>query len=84
MGKKNVHHHLDNGRPFQMARISCRRNYCYELILLHIKTLSKTCKNKEIDNENVTKAKATRGNVYTIHATHIHSNKYIEHVKQQR
>ena len=34
---------------------------------------------KEIDNENVMKANATRDNAYTIHATQIHSNKYIEH-----
>ena len=27
---------------------------------------------KEIANENTTKAKATRGNVYTIHTTQIH------------
>ena len=27
---------------------------------------------KEIDNENATKAKAPRGNVYTIHTTQIH------------
>ena len=30
---------------------------------------------KETDNENVTKAKATSCNVYTIH-----TNKYIEHI----
>ena len=29
---------------------------------------------KEVDNEKVTKANATRDNVYTIH-----TNKYIEH-----
>ena len=34
---------------------------------------------KEIDNENTTKTKATRDNMYTIHTTQIHTNKYIEH-----
>ena len=30
---------------------------------------------KEIDN-----TKVTRGNMYTVHTTQIHTNKYIEHV----
>ena len=34
---------------------------------------------KEIDNTNATKANATKVNVYTIYATQIHTNKYIEH-----
>ena len=37
---------------------------------------------KEIDNEKATKANASRGNVYTIHTTHIHTNIYFEHVHQ--
>ena len=32
---------------------------------------------KEIDNENLTKVNATRGNVYTVH-----TKKLIEHVNQ--
>ena len=38
---------------------------------------------KEMDNENVTKANATRGNVYKVHTTQIHFNKYIERENQQ-
>ena len=34
---------------------------------------------KEIDNENATRANATRHNLYIIHKTQIHTNKYIEH-----
>ena len=30
---------------------------------------------KEMDNENATKANATRGNVYAIYTTQIHTNK---------
>ena len=37
---------------------------------------------KEIDNNYATKAKTTRGNVYTIHTTQIHTCKHIEHLKQ--
>ena len=31
-------------------------------------------KKKEMDNENATKANATRGNMYTLHTTQIRSN----------
>ena len=34
---------------------------------------------KELYNENSTKAKATRGNVYTVNTTQKHTNKYIKH-----
>ena len=34
---------------------------------------------KEIDKDN-----ATRGDVYTIHTTQIHTNKFIEYVNQQQ
>ena len=35
---------------------------------------------KEMDNENATKP---RGNVYTIHSTQIHTNKYTEHIPRK-
>ena len=42
-----------------------------------MKTISKRYKNKdyakEIDNENATKANATRENMYIIHTTQIHT-----------
>ena len=38
---------------------------------------------KVIDNTNATNAKATRGNVYIIHTTQIHTNKYIEHISNK-
>ena len=38
---------------------------------------------KGIDNVNATKANATKGSVYTIHTTQIHTNKYIEHVPRK-
>ena len=34
---------------------------------------------EEINNKKARKANATRDNVYTIHKTQIHTNKYIEH-----
>ena len=35
---------------------------------------------KETDNENATKANATRDNVFTIYTTKTRINNYIEHV----
>ena len=47
-------------------------------------TKTKTMSMKDIENANATKANATRGNVYTIQKTQIHTNKYIEDLSNKK
>ena len=51
-----------------------------DLISLYIKTISKSYKNKDYEYKRDRQRKRNKRNVYTIHGTQIHTNKYIKHV----
>ena len=50
----------------------------YIKLVISKPTKTRTMSMKEIDNENTTKAYATRENVYTMHMIQIHTKKHIE------